>query len=93
MEKINYTEVIRKISKKTSFSQKDIKEIMDAFDEVVFEEMVAGNSVTVTKFITVETADVKARECRNPQTGELITVPAHRKPKAKFGKKIKDAVK
>jgi DNA-binding protein HU-beta len=52
-----------------------------------------GDSVTVVGFGTFTVANRAARQGRNPQTGEPLTIPASRSPKFRPGKALKDAVK
>ena len=43
--------------------------------------------------VTVSLADVAERTARNLQTGEMMTVPAHKKVSFKPSKALKEAVK
>lgn len=43
--------------------------------------------------VTVSLADVEERAIRNPQTDEMMTVPAHKKVSFKPSKALKEAVK
>jgi len=52
-----------------------------------------GDSVSLIGFGTFKMADRKARQGRNPQTGEEMHIAASKVPKFTAGKALKDAVK
>jgi nucleoid DNA-binding protein len=52
-----------------------------------------GDSVSLIGFGTFKVADRKARQGRNPQTGEEMHIAASKVPKFVAGKALKDAVK
>lgn len=90
MNKVNF---IRKIAEKTGFTQKDTGATIDAALDVIENALVDGDDVKLSGFGTFETVEKAERTARNLQTGEMITVPAHKAPKFKFSKTIKDAVR
>jgi DNA-binding protein HU-beta len=51
-----------------------------------------GKDVTLVGFGTFKVASRKARQGRNPQTGEVIQIKASKAPKFVAGKAFKDAV-
>ena len=65
---------------------------MAAFIDVVTAEMKKGEKVQLVGFGTFEVSERAAREGRNPQTGETMTIAASKSPKFKAGKALKDAV-
>ena len=60
--------------------------------DTIMEEVKAGNVVTIQGFGTFKTVAVAERKGRNPQTGDEITIPAHKKVVFKPSKQFKDAV-
>ena len=84
-EKLGY-ELLEGVQYKTY--QKALK----AFVDVVTEEMKKGEKVQLVGFGTFEVSERAAREGRNPQTGETMTIAASKSPKFKAGKALKDAV-
>jgi nucleoid DNA-binding protein len=52
-----------------------------------------GDSVSLIGFGTFKVADRKARQGRNPQTGEEMHIAASKVPKFTAGKALKNAVK
>ena len=65
---------------------------LKAFVDVVSEEMKKGEKVQLVGFGTFEVSERAAREGRNPQTGETMTIAASKTPKFKAGKALKDLV-
>ena len=65
---------------------------LKAFIDVVSAELKKGEKVQLVGFGTFEVAERAAREGRNPQTGETMTIAASKNPKFKAGKALKDMV-
>jgi len=55
-------------------------------------EMAKGEKVQLVGFGTFEVSERAAREGRNPQTGEAMTIEASKAPKFKAGKALKDSI-
>ena len=85
------TELVKVIAGKTGFTQKDVKTVMEAIQEVVFTTL-KDDEVKLIDGITLSSVYKEASTARNPQTGEPIEVAARYAPKCKFGKAIKDAI-
>ena len=80
------------MAEKTQLSKKDAEAALKAFVDVVSEEMKKGEKVQLVGFGTFEVSERAAREGRNPQTGETMTIAASKTPKFKAGKALKDLV-
>lgn len=89
---MNRTELVAAMAEKTQLSKKDAEAALKAFIDVVSEEMKKGEKVQLVGFGTFEVSERAAREGRNPQTGETMTIPASKTPKFKAGKALKDMV-
>lgn len=89
---MNRTELVAAMAEKTQLSKKDADLALKAFIDVVSEEMQKGEKVQLVGFGTFEVSERAAREGRNPQTGETITIAASKSPKFKAGKALKDLV-
>ena len=87
---MNRTELVAAMAEKTQLSKKDAEAALKAFIDVVSEEMKKGEKVQLVGFGTFEVSERAAREGRNPQTGETMTIAASRTPKFKAGKALKD---
>ncbi len=80
------------LGEKMGVSKKQGMEWVDAFIEIVTNEMRKGNKVNITGFGIFKVADRKAREGRNPRTGETIHIKASKKPRFTPGKLLKEAI-
>jgi DNA-binding protein HU-beta len=54
--------------------------------------MKIGDKVTLVGFGTFSVSERAAREGRNPQTGEKITIPAKKVVKFKLGSKLESVI-
>ena len=89
---MNRTELIAAVAEAADLSKKDAEKALKAFTDVVEKELKAGSKVQIVGFGTFEVSERAAREGRNPQTGETMTIEASRSPKFKAGKAFKDAI-
>ena len=89
---MNKTEFIAAVAEKAEISKKDSEKALKAFVDVVAEQLKAGDKVQLVGFGTFEVSERAAREGRNPQTGETVTIAACKAPKFKAGKALKDAI-
>ena len=89
---MNKTEFIAAVAEKAEISKKDSEKALKAFVDVVTEQLKAGDKVQLVGFGTFEVSERAAREGRNPQTGETMTIAACKAPKFKAGKALKDAI-
>ncbi|MBR6329287.1 MAG: HU family DNA-binding protein [Lachnospiraceae bacterium] len=89
---MNKTELISALAEKTEVSKKDAEKVVNAFVEVVGEQLKKGDKIQLIGFGTFEVAERAAREGRNPQTGKTIKIAASKSPKFKAGKALKDLV-
>ena len=89
---MNKTELVAAVAEQADISKKDAEKALKAFVDVVTEEMKKGEKVQLVGFGTFEVAERAAREGRNPQTGETMTIAASKNPKFKAGKALKDMV-
>ncbi|MGQ9464564.1 MAG: HU family DNA-binding protein [bacterium] len=86
-------QLIDAIAKKAKISKTAAGAALDTFVESVTAALKKGDKVTLVGFGTFLAAKRKARTAKNPQTGEMIKVPAKRVPKFKAGRELKSAVK
>ena len=89
---MNRTELVAAMAEATELSKKDAEAALKAFIDAVTAEMKKGEKVQLVGFGTFEVSERAAREGRNPQTGETMTIAASKSPKFKAGKALKDAV-
>ena len=89
---MNKSDLIAAIAAKTGSTKKDAEATLNAFVDVVTEQLKAGDKVQLVGFGTFEVSERAAREGRNPQTGKTMTIAACKAPKFKAGKALKDAI-
>ena len=89
---MNKAELIAAVAENAELTKKDAEKAVKAFIDVVTDELKKGEKVQVVGFGTFEVAERAAREGRNPQTGETMTIAASKNPKFKAGKALKDMV-
>lgn len=85
-------ELVDAIAKKAEIKKIEAQKVLEAFIEVVGDELAAGEKVQITGFGTFEVSERAAREGRNPQSGETMMIAASKSPKFKAGKVLKDKV-
>lgn len=69
------------------FSKDAIRDVLDAFFDVVKETTTKGETVTFVGFATFETKERAARKGINPKTGEKIDIPAYKNVVCNLSKK------
>ena len=86
---VKKNELVKKVAEGCGYSQKVVKEVIAAYGDVVLE-LFTEEPVTVFNGLIITAVDRPARTARNPKTGEKVSVPPKKFPKAKFGKRFKD---
>lgn len=91
-KQMNRTELVNVITCESGVAKKDVEAVISAAIEAVTDALKSGDKVQLLGFGTFEVKETAAREGRNPQTGEAITIPAGKKPAFSPAKALKDAV-
>jgi len=89
---MNKADLVAAVAEKAELSKKDSEKALKAFVDVVTEELIKGEKIQLVGFGTFEVSERPAREGRNPQTGDKMTIAASKAPKFKAGKALKDAI-
>ena len=76
---MNKTELVAYIAKKADRSARQARAVVDTIfspgkEGLIASALLSGKKVQITGFGTFETRKRKAREGRNPQTGERIKI-------------------
>lgn len=92
---MNKADLVKAIVAENSYNitQACAEEMVNSFISNVIKEVAAKNKVQLIGFGTFEQANRAERKCKNPQTGEEMTVAACSVPKFKPGTAFKEAVK
>ena len=89
---MNKKELVKAMAEQLGTTQKAAAEQLEAVLDVITAALVAGEDVKIAGFGTFSVVERAAREGRNPQTGETMTIAASKAPKFKASKALKDAV-
>jgi DNA-binding protein HU-beta len=89
---MNKNEFIDKVADTAAISKSEAAKAVDAVFDAIASALKAGDEVRLVGFGTFSAAKRKAREGRNPRTGETIQIPASTQPKFSPGKGLKDAL-
>ena len=89
---MNKGELIDVIASTTNVTKKEADAILTALVDTIVSEVSLGNKVSLVGFGSFERRERKAREGRNPKTGEKMLIPATRVPAFSTGKSFKEKV-
>ena len=84
-------ELVKSVSEKTGFTQKDVLSVVDNLFETIANTVV-NEDVAITGFGKFATTERAARTMRNPLNGEQVQVPAKKVLRFKAAKSLKDSV-
>lgn len=82
---MNKTEFIARVAEKSGLTKTDAQKAVNAFAEVVAEQLKADDKVALLGFGTFSVNDKPARTGINPKTKEKISIPARKVVKFKAG--------
>ena len=84
------TQIVAKLAEGAGITKKQANEILVALVEMAYKEAKKGFTIPgLGKLVVVQR---KAREGRNPATGEKIKIPAKKVLKFRIAKAAKDAI-
>jgi len=75
-----------------AYSRRDAEVIVNAVFDSMTEALCDGQRIEIRGFGSFVVKDRRAREGRNPKTGEIVAVAAKRVPFFKVGKELKQRV-
>lgn len=89
---MNKNEIIDAMAQAADISKNAATRALDAFIDAVTASLSSGKDVVLVGFGSFTTSKRAARTGRNPQTGEMMNIPAAIVARFRAGKKLKDAV-
>jgi len=89
---MNKNEFIDRVSDMADMNKAEAARAVDAVLDAITNALKAGDDVRLVGFGTFSAAQRKARDGRNPRTGETIKIPASIQPKFSAGKGLKQAL-
>ena len=90
---MNKSDIGDRLAGRLGLSKAVAKDAVEGVFEAIVEAMANGEEVRLAGFGTFAAKNRAARTGRNPQTGEVLSIPASKTPSFKAGKALKDAVK
>jgi DNA-binding protein HU-beta len=91
-KRMTQTDIINQLADKSGIKKADVKEFFNTLATLATSEVKKNGEFTLPGFGKLVKATRKAREGRNPATGDTIKIPAKTTVKFRLGKAMKDAV-
>ncbi len=92
MAKMTKSQMVKTLAEKTSMSKKDVQTLLDTMVALAYKQVKTAGEFVVPGFGKLVKVKRKARQGRNPATGETISIPAKTVVKFRVAKAAKDAV-
>jgi len=89
---VNKQDMIEQIAQAAEVSKSAAERAVDALVTAIKTSLKKGDMVTMVGFGTFYVGTRKARQGRNPRTGEALKIAAAKVPKFRAGKALKDAI-
>ncbi len=89
---MNKGELVDVVADKASVTKKQADAVITAALEAIMEAVADDQKVTLVGFGSFEARERKAREGRNPKTGDKMEIPATKVPAFSAGKLFKEKV-
>lgn len=85
-------ELVKAVAEHLGKSESEASNAVNAVFSVISDNLSNGEDVTVSGFGSFKVVERSAREGRNPQTGEPMTISAKKAPVFRAGTQLKRAV-
>ena len=85
-------QLAEKLFDNIGLNKREAKDMVDAFFDLIAQELVKGNDVKISGFGNFQLRDKPQRPGRNPKTGEEIPITARRVVTFHASQKLKAAV-
>ncbi|PKM83648.1 MAG: DNA-binding protein [Firmicutes bacterium HGW-Firmicutes-13] len=90
---MNKSELVSVVAEKAGMTKKDTEKVVNAVFESITGSLTNGEKVQLIGFGTFDLRTRKAREGRNPATGDTIQIPEATVPVFKAGKALRESVR
>ena len=91
-KRMSQSEVINHFAEKFDLKRAQVKELFEELSNLASSEVKSNGEFVLPGLGKMVLSERKAREGRNPQTGETIQIPAKTALKFRLSKGIKDSV-
>ena len=85
-------ELVKAVAEELGKSESEASNAVNAVFSVIESNLSRGEDVTVSGFGSFKVVERSAREGRNPQTGEAMTIAAKKAPVFRAGTQLKRSV-
>lgn len=89
---MNKGELVDTVAEKANVTKKQADAVLTAVLDAIMDTVSEGNKVTLVGFGSFEPRQRKAREGRNPKTGDKMEIPETTVPAFQAGKLFKEKV-
>jgi DNA-binding protein HU-beta len=89
---MNQTELIQQVAEEANLTKAQTQDAVRALLKTIMQVVADGDKVTLVGFGSFEPRMRSAREGRNPNTGEVLQIPAATVPTFSAGKTFREAV-
>jgi len=89
---MNKGELVDKVAENANVTKKEADAVLTPALDAIMQAVSSNDKVTLVGFGSFEPRERKAREGRNPKTGEAMTIPATVVPAFSAGKMFKEMV-
>ena len=90
--KMNIDQLALEVAGSTNLKQQKAREVVRDIFAQIAANMEEGHEINVPNFGKFDRQDKKARQARNPRTGEMVEVPAKSVPRFRPAKQLKAKV-
>jgi DNA-binding protein HU-beta len=91
-KRMSQSEVLNHFAEKFDMKRAQVKELFEEMANLATQEVKGNGEFVLPGFGKLVLSERKAREGRNPQTGETIQIPAKTTLKFRLSKSMKDSV-
>lgn len=89
---MNKFNLITDVAQRSYMTKRDVEAVLEAFVDVVIENVSRGDRIKLINFGVFETAVYHQRDIKNPANGEPVRIEEHYFPVFRPGRKFKDEV-
>lgn len=90
---MNKAQLVDRLAQQTKSTKVHSEAILDAALEIIQKTVSKGDDVKIVGFGTFSCTQRKARNGRNPKTGEVVPIPGSKVPRFKAGKEFRNRLK
>jgi len=92
MGNVTKKDIVDAIADRTGLTQVDTKVIVECFLDSIAKSLRDGKNIEIRGFGRFKVKEKKAREARNPRTGEMVYIEAGFKPVFEASKELKSVL-